>query len=41
MDQNANWRKLSKRANQLFRATTHPAVLRFPVSSKRFARLSP
>ena len=32
MDQDANeWRTLFKRANQLFRATTHPAVVRLPV----------
>ena len=32
MDQDANeWKTLFKRANQLFRATTHPAVVRLPV----------
>jgi thiol-disulfide isomerase/thioredoxin len=32
MDQDANeWKTLFKRANQLFRATTHPAVVQLPV----------
>ena len=32
MDQDANeWKSLFKRANQLLRATTHPAVVRLPV----------
>jgi thiol-disulfide isomerase/thioredoxin len=35
MDQDANeWTTLFKRANQLFRATTHPAVVQLPVEGR-------
>ena len=35
MDQDASeWTMLFKRANQLFRATTHPAVVQLPVEGK-------
>jgi thiol-disulfide isomerase/thioredoxin len=35
MDQHANeWTTLFKRANQLFRATTHPAVVQLPVEGR-------
>src|SRR5215216_8074276 len=35
MDQDANeWKTLFKRANQLFRATTHPAVVQLPVEGR-------